>query len=80
MGSSQLYTVTNPSSDDQFLEGDIIYLADKNEIFDLRAGGWLSENEWSIAGTNDFEVEECKTHHLVVMRGCESVVKNESCI
>ena len=78
MEKLKLYTVTKSSSDEQFQKGDIIYLADKNEIFDLMAGGWLSENEWNIEGRNDFEVEECKTHHLVVMYGSEMIVKNAS--
>ena len=78
MEKLKLYTVTKSSSDEQFKKGDIIYLADKNEIFDLMAGGWLSENEWNIEGRNDFEVEECRTHHLLVLNGQEMVVKDES--
>ena len=77
MEKLKLYTVTKSSSDEQFQKGDIIYLADKNEIFDLMAGGWLSENEWNIEGRNDFAVEECKTHRLLVVGGEEMVVKNE---
>lgn len=78
MEKLKLYIVTKPSSDEQFLKGDVIYLTDKNEIYDLRAGGWLSENEWDIEDRNDFEVEECKTHRLIVMNGHEMVIKNES--
>lgn len=77
MEKLKLYTVTKPSSDDQFLAGDIIYLTDKKDIYDLRARGWLSEYEWNIEDRNDFEVKECDTHHLVVMNGHEMIIKNE---
>ena len=63
MEKLKLYTVTKSSSDEQFQKGDIIYLADKNEIFDLMAGGWLSENEWNIEGRNDFEKRKSSQSH-----------------
>ena len=77
MEKLKLCIVTRSSSDEQFVKGDIIYLTDKNEIFDLRAGGWLSENEWNINDRNDFKVEECRTHHLLVLDRDEIIV-NES--
>ena len=63
MEKLKLYTVTKTSSDETLQIGDII---------------WLSEEEWNIEGTNDFEVEECTTHHLFVLGDMEIIVKNES--
>ena len=78
MEKLKLYTVTKPSSDETLQAGDIIWLSENGDLNDAKAKGWLSKDEWDIAGTNDFEVEECTTHHLVVIRGCEMVVKNVS--
>ena len=78
MEKLKLYTVTKPSSDETLQIGDIIWLSENGDLNDARAKGWLSKHEWDVAGTNDFEVEECKTHHLVVMYGSEMIVKNAS--
>ena len=78
MDKLKLYTVIKPSSDETLQAGDIIWLSENGDLNDARAKGWLSKDEWDIAGTNDFEVEECKTHHLVVMYGSEMIVKNAS--
>lgn len=78
MEKLKLYTVTKPSSDETLQAGDIIWLSENGDLNDAKAKGWLSKDEWDIAGTNDFEVEECKTHHLVVMYGSEMIVKNAS--
>ena len=77
MEKLKLYTVTKPSSDGTFQAGDIIWLSENGDLNNAKAGGWLSENEWNVDGTNDFEVEECKTHRLLVIGGEEMVVKNE---
>ena len=78
MDKLKLYTVIKPSSDETLQVGDIIWLSENGDLNDARAKGWLSKDEWDIAGINDFEVEECKTHHLVVMYGSEMIVKNAS--
>ena len=78
MEKLKLYTVTKPSSDETLQAGDIIWLSENGDLNDARAKGWLTKDEWDVAGTNDFEVEECKTHHLVVMYGSEMIVKNAS--
>ena len=78
MEKLKLYTVTKPSSDETSQVGDIIWLSENGDLNDARAKGWLTKDEWDVAGTNDFEVEECKTHHLVVMYGSEMIVKNAS--
>ena len=78
MEKLKLYTVTKPSSDETLQVGDIIWLSENGDLNDARAKGWLTKDEWDVAGTNDFEVEECKTHHLVVMYDSEMIVKNES--
>ena len=78
MDKLKLYTVIKPSSDETLQVGDIIWLSENGDLNDARAKGWLTKDEWDVAGTNDFEVEECKTHHLVVMYGSEMIVKNAS--
>ena len=78
MEKLKLYTVTKPSSDETLQTGDIIWLSENGDLNDAKAKGWLSKDEWDVDGTNDFEVEECKTHRLLVTHGRESVVKNES--
>ena len=78
MEKLKLYTVIKPSSDETLQVGDIIWLSENGDLNDARAKGWLTKDEWDVAGTNDFEVEECKTHHLVVMYGSEMIVKNAS--
>ena len=78
MDKLKLYTVIKPSSDETLQAGDIIWLSENGDLNDARAKGWLTKDEWDVAGTNDFEVEECKTHHLVVMYGSEMIVKNAS--
>ena len=78
MEKLKLYTVIKPSSDETLQAGDIIWLSENGDLNDAKAKGWLSKDEWDVAGTNDFEVEECKTHHLVVMYGSEMIVKNAS--
>ena len=77
MEKLKLYTVTKPSSDETLQVGDIIWLSENGDLNDARAKGWLSKDEWDATGTNDFEVEECKTHHLLVVGGEEMVIKNE---
>ena len=78
MDKLKLYTVTKPSSDETLQAGDIIWLSENGDLNDAKAKGWLSKNKWDVAGTNDFEVEECTTHYLLVLDGQEMVVKNES--
>ena len=73
MDKLKLYTVTKSSSDGAFKTGDIIWLSKNGDLNNVRAKGWLSKEEWDIAGTNDFKYEECKTHYLDVNNGIESV-------
>ena len=77
MEKLKLYTVTKTSSDETLQIGDIIWLSE-NEDLNNANKGFLSKHEWEVAGTNDFEVEECRTHHLLVLDGYETVVKNKS--
>ena len=79
MEKLKLYTVTKTSSDETLQIGDIIWLSE-NEDLNNANKGFLSKHEWEVAGTNDFEVEECRTHHLLVLDGYETVVKNKSCL
>ena len=79
MEKLKLYTVTKTSSDETLQIGDIIWLSE-NEDLNNANEGFLSKHECEVAGTNDFEVEECRTHHLLVLDGCEMVVKNKSCL
>ena len=77
MEKLKLYTVTKSSTDGTFQMGDFIWLSE-NEDLNNANKGFLSKHEWEVVGTNDFEVEECRTHHLLVLNGQEMVVKNES--
>ena len=77
MEKLKLYTVTKPSSDETLQVGDIIWLSENGDLNNAKSGGWLSKDEWDVDGTNDFAVEECKTHRLLVVSGEEMVVKNE---
>ena len=77
MEKLKLYTVIKPSSDETLQVNDIIWLSENGDLNNAKAGGWLSKDEWDVDGTNDFVVEECKTHRLLVVSGEEMVVKNE---
>ena len=77
MEKLKVYTVTKPSSDETLQVGDIIWLSENGDLNDAKAGGWLSKDEWDADGTNDFAVEECKTHRLLIVSGEEMIVKNE---
>ena len=78
MDKLKLYTVTKSSTDGTFQMGDFIWLSENGDLNDAKAKGWLSKDEWDVAGTNDFEAEECTTHHLLVLDRHEMVLKNES--
>ena len=77
MEKLKFYTVTKPSLDETLQVGDIIRLSENGDLNDAKAGGWLSKDEWDVDDTNDFAVEECKTHRLLVVGGEEMVIKNE---
>ena len=77
MEKLKLYTVIKPSSDETLQVGDIIWLSVNGDLNNVKAGGWLSKDEWDVDGTNDFAVEECKTHRLLIISGEEMVIKNE---
>ena len=78
MDKLKAYTVIKSSTDKTIEVGDIIWLSANGDLNSIKSQGWLSEKEWNIDGTNDFEVEECRTHHLLVLDGDEIVIKNES--
>ena len=77
MEKLKLYTVTKSSTDGTFQMGDIIWLSEHGDMNNANAGGWLSKDEWDVDETNDFAVEGCKTHRLLVVGGEEMVIKNE---
>ena len=77
MDKSKAYTVIKSSTDKTIEVGDIIWLSANGDLNSIKSQGWLSEKEWNIDGTNDFEVEECRTHHLLVLDRDEIIV-NES--
>ena len=78
MEKLKLYTVTKPSSDGTFVTGDIIWLSANGDLNSCKGKGWLSKAEWDASGTNDFEVEPCKTHYLDVSRWSETVREVEN--
>ena len=69
MDRLKAYTVTKSSTDKTIEIGDIIWLSDNGDLNSIKGQGWLSEVEWDIDGTNDFEVEECTTHYLDNLKG-----------
>lgn len=75
MEKLKLYVVTKASTDKTFKIGDLIWLSDNNDLNNAMAKGWLSENEWNVSGTNDFECEISKTHYLDIVSGGEGVRK-----
>lgn len=75
MDKLKLYTVVKPSTDGSIQIGDIIWLSNNGDLNSTRDKGWLSKEEWNVDGTNDFEVEVCKTHYLDVFNGMECVRK-----
>lgn len=78
MDKLKTYTVIKSSTDETIEVGDIIWISENGDLNSVKGGGWLSKDEWDVSGTNDFEVEECKTHHLLVLDKHEMVLKNES--
>ena len=78
MDKLKAYTVIKSSTDKTIEVGDIIWISANGDLNSIKGQGWLSEEEWNVDGTNDFEVEECRTHHLLVLDGDEIVIKNES--
>ena len=75
MEKLKLYNVTKSSSDNTIEIGDKIWLSENGDLNSVKGAGWLLEDEWNVPDTNDFQVEECITHKLVVDRGAEVVVK-----
>lgn len=75
MDKLKTYTVIKSSTDETIEVGDIIWLSENGDLNSVKNGGWLSKDEWDVSDTNDFEVEECKTHYLDVFNGSESVRK-----
>ncbi len=70
-----LYKVTKSSSDGTYKFGDLIWLSENGDLNDVFGRGWLTEKEWNVEGTNDFEYEICQTHYLDVTKGRECVRK-----
>ncbi len=75
MEKLKLYNVTKSSSDGTIEIGDKIWLSENGDLNSVKGSGWLAEDEWNVVGTNDFQVEECKTHKLIVYPGTEMIVK-----
>lgn len=75
MEKLKLYLVTKSSTDNNIKEGDLIWLSENGDLNSVIGCGWLSEDEWNIPGTNDFECEVSTTYYLDVERGRESVRK-----
>lgn len=77
MEKLKLYTVTKSSSDETFQNDNIVWISKNEDLNNATTGVWLSKDELDVVCTNDFEVEECRTHHLLVLSGHEMIVKNE---
>lgn len=57
MEKMRLYEVTKGSSDGTFQEGNLIWMSDNEDINNVRAGGFLSKEDWNQEGINDFECQ-----------------------
>ena len=77
MDKLKAYTVIKSSTDKTIEFGDIVWLSANGDLNSIKGQGWLSEEEWNIEGTNDCEVEECRTHYLDITNGSESIRKLE---
>lgn len=75
MEKLKLYVVTKSSSDNWIKVADLVWVSENGDLNNATQGGWLSESEWKRRGTNDFEIEVCKTHCIEVIRGREMVRK-----
>ncbi len=66
MEEMKLYIVTKSSTDQNIKVGDIIWLSENRDLYNAMdevfsngiTVGWLSECEWNVSGTNDFEYKE----------------------
>lgn len=75
MDKLKLYVVTKSSTDKTFNNGDLIWLSENGDLNNAMAGGWLSEEEWNVNKTNDFECKISDTHYLDVINRRECVRK-----
>ena len=75
MDKLKAYTVIKSSTDKTIEVGDIIWLSANGDLNSIKGQGWLSEKEWNVDGTNDFEVKECATHYLDITIWSESIRK-----
>lgn len=73
MEKLKLYIVTKSSTDKTFKSGDLIWLSSNGDLNNAMSGGWLTDDEWNIDGTNDFEYKSCNTHYL-------DLANNDECI
>lgn len=81
MEKMRLYEVTKGSSDGTFQEGDLIWMSDNEDINNVRAGGFLSKEDWNQEGINDFEcqlVDNLSAFSLVKVGDNECVVKKKA--
>ena len=77
MDKLKAYTVIKSSTDKTIEVGDIIWLSANGDLNSIKGRGWLSEEEWNIDGTNDYEGEKCATDYLGITNGSESIRKLE---
>ena len=73
MDKLKAYTVIKSSTYKTIEVVDIIWISANGDLNIVKGQGWLSEEEWNVDGTNDFEFEECTTHYLDITNGSESI-------
>lgn len=81
MEKMRLYEVTKGSSDGTFQKGDLIWMSDNEDINNVRAGGFLSKEDWNQERINDFEcqlVDNLSAFSLVKVGDNECVVKKKA--
>lgn len=69
------YRVTKGSLDGTEMKDDIIWLSKNRMLNSAKGAGFLMEDEWDVAGSNDFEVEESEEYCVLSWNGAETLRK-----
>ena len=64
------YKVTAGSSDETFLEGDVIWISESGDVNCVQQGGWICPGE-EDDGTLDFEAEPADDYEVILIDGDE---------
>ena len=69
------YTVTKGSTDETFLNGDIIWKCKNGDVMLANGGGWVEREDIEQSPeTNDFEVEKNEEYAVIAFQGAEMLI------